>query len=97
MTEEKFVLDTLAGCIEYKSLLDVVVNAFFVRDGRYSLMSERNLYIGKFSLKDQMCLPQNLKKYYFTSVDLNIISHLKHLHYAQCIMKYRTLSNGLMM
>ncbi|NXV14216.1 CFA99 protein, partial [Cepphus grylle] len=44
VTEEKFVLDTLAGCIEYKSLLDVVVNAFFVRDGRYCLISERNLY-----------------------------------------------------
>ncbi|XP_009700715.1 PREDICTED: cilia and flagella associated protein 99, partial [Cariama cristata] len=45
VTEEKFVLDTLAGCIEYKSLLDVVVNAFFVRDGRYCLISERHLYI----------------------------------------------------
>ncbi|XP_010170309.1 cilia- and flagella-associated protein 99, partial [Antrostomus carolinensis] len=44
VTEEKFVLDTLAGCIEYKSLLDVVVNAFFVRDGRYCLLSERYLY-----------------------------------------------------
>ncbi|XP_075565773.1 cilia- and flagella-associated protein 99 [Pelecanus crispus] len=45
VTEEKFVLDTLAGCIEYKPLLDVVVNAFFVRDGRYCLISERNLYV----------------------------------------------------
>ncbi|NWZ25161.1 CFA99 protein, partial [Asarcornis scutulata] len=45
VTEEKFVLDTLAGCIEYKSLLDVVVNAFFVRDGKYCLISERNLYV----------------------------------------------------
>ncbi|NXE13089.1 CFA99 protein, partial [Lophotis ruficrista] len=45
VTEEKFVLDTLAGCIEYRSLLDVVVNAFFVRDGRYCLLSERNLYV----------------------------------------------------
>ncbi|OXB59772.1 hypothetical protein ASZ78_014911, partial [Callipepla squamata] len=44
VAEEKFVLDTLAGCIEYKSLLDVVVNAFFARDGRYCLASERNLY-----------------------------------------------------
>ncbi|NXG43254.1 CFA99 protein, partial [Psilopogon haemacephalus] len=44
VTEEQFVLDTLAGCVEYKSLLDVVVNAFFVQDGRYSLASERNLY-----------------------------------------------------
>ncbi|KAM6075984.1 cilia- and flagella-associated protein 99 [Chlamydotis macqueenii] len=45
VAEEKFVLDTLAGCIEYRSLLDVVVNAFFVRDGRYCLLSERNLYV----------------------------------------------------
>ncbi|NXC41071.1 CFA99 protein, partial [Penelope pileata] len=45
VTEEKFVLETLAGCIEYKSLLDVVVNAFFVRDGRQCLITERNLYI----------------------------------------------------
>ncbi|KAM9027614.1 cilia- and flagella-associated protein 99 isoform 1-T2 [Ara ararauna] len=45
VTEQEFVLDTLAGCIKYKSLLDVVVNAFFVRDGRYYLIPERNLYI----------------------------------------------------
>ncbi|XP_048798506.1 cilia- and flagella-associated protein 99 [Lagopus muta] len=45
VAEEKFVLETLAGCIEYKSLLDVVVNAFFAREGRYCLISERNLYI----------------------------------------------------
>ncbi|NWX28270.1 CFA99 protein, partial [Notiomystis cincta] len=44
-TEEKFVLDTLAGCTEYKSILDVVVNAFYVQDGRYCPISERNLYI----------------------------------------------------
>ncbi|XP_075608773.1 cilia- and flagella-associated protein 99 isoform X2 [Balearica regulorum gibbericeps] len=31
--------------MEYKPLLDVVVNAFFVQDGRYCLISERNLYI----------------------------------------------------
>lgn len=45
VSEDKFVLETLAGCIEYKSLLDVVVNAFFARDGRYCLISERNLYV----------------------------------------------------
>ncbi|KAJ7419024.1 cilia- and flagella-associated protein 99 [Willisornis vidua] len=45
MTEKKFVLDTLAGCTEYKSLLDVVVNAFYAQDGRYCLISERSLYI----------------------------------------------------
>ncbi|NXP23666.1 CFA99 protein, partial [Scytalopus superciliaris] len=45
VTEEKFVLHTLAGCTEYKSLLDVVVNAFYAQDGRYCLISERNLYM----------------------------------------------------
>ncbi|NXC59614.1 CFA99 protein, partial [Aleadryas rufinucha] len=45
VTEEKFVLDTLAGCTEYKSMLDVVVNAFYVQDGRYCPISERNLYL----------------------------------------------------
>ncbi|NWT96864.1 CFA99 protein, partial [Urocynchramus pylzowi] len=45
VTEEKFVLDTLAGCTEYKSILDVVVNAFYVQEGRYCPISERNLYI----------------------------------------------------
>ncbi|KFV87016.1 hypothetical protein N308_14017, partial [Struthio camelus australis] len=45
VTDENFVLETLAGCIEYKSLLDIVVNAFFVRDGKHCLFSERNLYV----------------------------------------------------
>uniref|UniRef100_A0A8D0HE72 Cilia and flagella associated protein 99 n=1 Tax=Sphenodon punctatus TaxID=8508 RepID=A0A8D0HE72_SPHPU len=35
VTDETFVLETLSGCIEYKPLLDVVVNAFFVRDGKH--------------------------------------------------------------
>uniref|UniRef100_A0A8C0BUF1 Cilia and flagella associated protein 99 n=1 Tax=Buteo japonicus TaxID=224669 RepID=A0A8C0BUF1_9AVES len=50
--EEKFVLDTLAGCIEYKSLFDVVVNAFFVRDGRYCLISELICYLATFQLEE---------------------------------------------
>ncbi|NWW61110.1 CFA99 protein, partial [Ifrita kowaldi] len=45
VTEEKFVLDTLEGCTEYKSMLDVVVNAFYAQDGRYCPISERNLYL----------------------------------------------------
>lgn len=75
MTEEEFVLDTLAGCTEYKSILDVVVNAFYVQEGRYCPISERNLYIGKLSLQYQMCLAQNLKKYNFTSVGLWTVLH----------------------
>ncbi|XP_010226531.1 PREDICTED: cilia and flagella associated protein 99 [Tinamus guttatus] len=45
VTDENFVMETLAGCIEYKPLLDVVVNAFYVRDGKHCLFSERNLYV----------------------------------------------------
>lgn len=78
MAEEKFVLDTIAGCAEYKSILDVVVNAFYVQDGRYCPISERNLYIGKLFLQHQMCLPQNFKIYNFTSVGLGIILCWKH-------------------
>uniref|UniRef100_A0A8C0GAV5 Cilia and flagella associated protein 99 n=1 Tax=Chelonoidis abingdonii TaxID=106734 RepID=A0A8C0GAV5_CHEAB len=49
VTDGAFVLETLAGCIEYKPLLDIVVNAFFVRDGKHCLFSERNLYVGRYS------------------------------------------------
>ncbi|XP_019382037.1 PREDICTED: cilia- and flagella-associated protein 99 isoform X2 [Gavialis gangeticus] len=45
VTDGKFVLETLAGCIEYKPLLDIVANAFFVQDGRHCRSSERNLYV----------------------------------------------------
>ncbi|EMP35544.1 E3 ubiquitin ligase RNF4, partial [Chelonia mydas] len=45
VTDGAFELETLAGCIEYKPLMDIVVNAFFVRDGKHCLSSERNLYV----------------------------------------------------
>ncbi|NXD10205.1 CFA99 protein, partial [Nothocercus nigrocapillus] len=45
VTDENFVMETLTGCTEYKSLLDVVVNAFYVRDGKHCLFSEHNLYV----------------------------------------------------
>ncbi|KAH0624407.1 hypothetical protein JD844_031816 [Phrynosoma platyrhinos] len=45
VTDETFVMETLSGCIEYKPLLDVVVNAYYSRDGKHCLLSERNLYI----------------------------------------------------
>ncbi|XP_043918828.1 cilia- and flagella-associated protein 99 [Protopterus annectens] len=56
-TEEAFVLEVLAGCIQYRSLLDVVVEAFYVRDGINCLLSERNLfnvicYLATFQLEE---------------------------------------------
>ncbi|XP_073430560.1 cilia- and flagella-associated protein 99 isoform X2 [Dendrobates tinctorius] len=55
--EEQFVLDVLSGCVQYKDLLDVVVRAFYARDGKHYLLSERSLfavisYIAVFRLDD---------------------------------------------
>uniref|UniRef100_A0A8D0BYY1 Cilia- and flagella-associated protein 99 n=1 Tax=Salvator merianae TaxID=96440 RepID=A0A8D0BYY1_SALMN len=44
-TEETLIIATLFGCIKYKPLLDVVVNAYYVRDGKHCKVSEHNLYI----------------------------------------------------
>ncbi|XP_053164804.1 cilia- and flagella-associated protein 99 isoform X3 [Hemicordylus capensis] len=45
VSDETFLMETLAGCIEYKPILDVVVNAFYIRDGKHCLLTERNLYV----------------------------------------------------
>ncbi|XP_056410939.1 cilia- and flagella-associated protein 99 isoform X2 [Hyla sarda] len=42
--EEQFVLDILSGCVQYRNLLDVVVRAFYARDGKHYLLSELGLY-----------------------------------------------------
>ncbi|XP_069046692.1 cilia- and flagella-associated protein 99 isoform X2 [Lepisosteus oculatus] len=44
VSEEMFVWDVLAGCIDYKKLLDVVVDAFYARCGKSFLHSERNVF-----------------------------------------------------
>ncbi|XP_063160708.1 cilia- and flagella-associated protein 99 isoform X1 [Candoia aspera] len=44
VTDEIPVMDILCGCLEYKTVLDVVVNAFYIRDGKHCLFSERNMY-----------------------------------------------------
>ncbi|XP_070607372.1 cilia- and flagella-associated protein 99 isoform X2 [Erythrolamprus reginae] len=38
------VMDILCGCLQYKTVLDVVVDAFYIRDGKLCLLSERNMY-----------------------------------------------------
>ncbi|KAM9329154.1 cilia- and flagella-associated protein 99 [Gastrophryne carolinensis] len=43
--EEQFVLEVLPGCVQYRDLLDIVVNAFYARDGKHSLLSEHCLYL----------------------------------------------------
>ncbi|KAF5916494.1 hypothetical protein HPG69_016246 [Diceros bicornis minor] len=41
---QAFVVDVLSGCLEYRSLLAVVVDAFYVRDGRLCLWADYNLF-----------------------------------------------------
>ncbi|GCB68407.1 hypothetical protein scyTo_0008223 [Scyliorhinus torazame] len=43
--EQTFMVEVLSGCLYYRPLLDVVVNEFYLRDGRSFLRSEGNLYV----------------------------------------------------
>ncbi|XP_067838222.1 cilia- and flagella-associated protein 99 [Heptranchias perlo] len=43
--EQTFLVEVLSGCLHYRPLLDVVVNAFYVRSGKNLLRSECNLYV----------------------------------------------------
>nr|DBA29374.1 TPA: hypothetical protein GDO54_009604 [Pyxicephalus adspersus]DBA29375.1 TPA: hypothetical protein GDO54_009604 [Pyxicephalus adspersus] len=43
--EDQFVLEVLSGCVQYRDVLDIVVDAFYARDGRNSLKSEHCLYL----------------------------------------------------
>uniref|UniRef100_H3AMX2 Cilia and flagella associated protein 99 n=2 Tax=Latimeria chalumnae TaxID=7897 RepID=H3AMX2_LATCH len=45
VTEEMSAFEVLSGCIQYKPLLDIIVDAFYVQDGKNFLISERNLYV----------------------------------------------------
>lgn len=48
VNNEIFLMEVLSGCIDYKPLLDVVVNAFYIRDGKHCMLSDHNLYVGKY-------------------------------------------------
>uniref|UniRef100_A0A8C6VJ48 Cilia and flagella associated protein 99 n=1 Tax=Naja naja TaxID=35670 RepID=A0A8C6VJ48_NAJNA len=46
------VMDILCGCLEYKTVLDVVVDAFYIRDGKHCLFSELICYLATFRLEE---------------------------------------------
>ncbi|XP_037685206.1 cilia- and flagella-associated protein 99 [Choloepus didactylus] len=55
--KQAFVLEVLSGCLEYRKLLKVVVDAFYVRDGRLCLGSDYSLfevtcYLAAFQLEE---------------------------------------------
>nr|XP_020018284.1 cilia- and flagella-associated protein 99 [Castor canadensis] len=41
---QAFILEVLSGCLEYRKLLTIVVDAFYVRDGRLCLWADYNLF-----------------------------------------------------
>ncbi|XP_035873987.1 cilia- and flagella-associated protein 99 [Phyllostomus discolor] len=54
---QAFILEVLSGCIEYRKLLAVVVDAFYVRDGRLCLRADYRLfqvicYLATFQLEE---------------------------------------------
>ncbi|KAM5283805.1 cilia- and flagella-associated protein 99 isoform 6-T6 [Hipposideros larvatus] len=42
--EQAFILEVLSGCLEYRKLLTIVVDAFYVRDGRFCRWSDYNIF-----------------------------------------------------
>ncbi|XP_048220118.1 cilia- and flagella-associated protein 99 [Perognathus longimembris pacificus] len=55
--KRSFILEVLSGCLEYRKLLTVVVDAFYVRDGRFYLWADYNLfqvicYLATFQLEE---------------------------------------------
>ncbi|XP_053556283.1 cilia- and flagella-associated protein 99 [Bombina bombina] len=43
--EETFVLEVLSGSVQYRALMDIVVNGFYARDGKNFPQSEKSLYV----------------------------------------------------
>ncbi|XP_067335255.1 cilia- and flagella-associated protein 99 [Channa argus] len=41
----KFILDVVSGCIEHKSLLEIVINVFYAQNGRCLSRSDRNRFV----------------------------------------------------
>ncbi|XP_006153019.1 cilia- and flagella-associated protein 99 isoform X1 [Tupaia chinensis] len=57
LQKQTFVLEVLSGCLEYWKLLTVVVDAFYVRDGRLCLWADYSLfqvicYLATFQLEE---------------------------------------------
>uniref|UniRef100_A0A2K6BL90 Cilia and flagella associated protein 99 n=1 Tax=Macaca nemestrina TaxID=9545 RepID=A0A2K6BL90_MACNE len=42
---QSFVLEVLSGCLEYRKLLTIVVDAFYVEDGRLCLLVDRSRFM----------------------------------------------------
>ncbi|KAM4854848.1 cilia- and flagella-associated protein 99 isoform 1-T2 [Thomomys bottae] len=55
--KRSFIMEVLSGCLEYRKLLTIVVDAFYVRDGRFYLWADYNLfqvicYLATFQLEE---------------------------------------------
>lgn len=44
---KRFILDVVSGCVEYKKLLDVVINAFYGQNGKCLSRGDRSQFASK--------------------------------------------------
>ncbi|KAJ8317728.1 hypothetical protein KUTeg_005632 [Tegillarca granosa] len=44
-SDQTFIIEVFSNCIRYSSIMQVVMDGFFAKDGRNTLRSEQNLYI----------------------------------------------------
>jgi len=46
--EQTFIKEVFAGCVRYKSVVNVVLSGFYNSDGKTALRSDETLYRGQF-------------------------------------------------
>merc|ERR1719505_192166 len=44
-SDEVFLVEVFSGCVQYNSILKVIVDGYYVKDGRSCLGADKNLYI----------------------------------------------------
>uniref|UniRef100_A0A673HYH8 Cilia and flagella associated protein 99 n=1 Tax=Sinocyclocheilus rhinocerous TaxID=307959 RepID=A0A673HYH8_9TELE len=85
-SDQKFIIDTLYGCITHKKLLDVVVNIFYNHHGKKLFRVDRNLFIVVCYLA-MFCL-DDLGLEHFSRIikSLDISKMHKLLHFYFCYL-----------
>lgn len=46
-TDKTFITEVFSGCVRHTKIMKVVVNGFYIQDGKSCLKADKNLYTGK--------------------------------------------------
>ena len=72
-------MEVFSGCVRYSDILDVVLEAFYAKDGKNVLKSERNLYAGKMGVMVNP-FPATLRQIHYNCCLLShLIMYFDHL------------------